>query len=55
MTSEALTERARKAARARWGRKRTLRLDTLPEPVRRAIEAMVAAEEQAQEREKAAA
>lgn len=44
-------DRARRAARAKWGRRRHVRLDTLPEPVRAAIEAMIAAEELARERE----
>lgn len=40
-------------ARNRWGRKRTLRLDEIGEPVRSAIEALIAAEQHAQEREQA--
>ena len=41
----------RKAMRARWGPRRILRLDELSEPIRAAIEAMVAAEANAQARE----
>lgn len=40
-------------ARRRWGPPRILRLDTLPVSVRAAIEAMVAAEEAARQREAA--
>ena len=40
-------------ARRKWGRQRVLRLDTLAEPVRRAIEALISAEQRAQEREAA--
>lgn len=47
------SEAGRIAARQRWGRRRTLRLDTLPEPVRSAIEALIAAEERAEAREAA--
>lgn len=45
-------ESGRDGARRRWGpRPRLLRLDALPEPVRAAIEAMVAAEANARARE----
>lgn len=50
-TQAILSEAGRLAARARWGRRRHVKLTELPEPVRRAIEAMVAAEESARERE----
>jgi hypothetical protein len=43
----------RAGMRSRWGRQRILRLDSLPEPVRAAIEAMVAAEAAARAREAA--
>lgn len=46
-----LSEAGRIAARKRWGRRRHVNLTEVPEPVRRAIEAMLIAEEQAQERE----
>lgn len=43
----------RLGARAKWGPKRVLRLDTLPDPVRAAILAMVDAEAHARAREAA--
>ena len=46
-----LVEAGRRGMRSRWGPRRVLRLDTLPEPIRAAIEAMVAAEANAQARE----
>ena len=44
-------EFGRQGARRRWGPPRVLRLDTLPESVRAAIEAMVTAEANARARE----
>lgn len=43
----------RLGARRRWGAPRVLRLDTLPDPVRAAIVAMVDAEARARAREAA--
>jgi hypothetical protein len=43
----------REGARRRWGRQRTLRLDELPESIRLAVEALVAAEQAAKAREAA--
>ena len=48
-----LVEAGRRGMRSRWGPRRVLRLDTLPSPVRAAIEAMVNAEQAAREREAA--
>lgn len=45
-----LSEAGRIAARQRWGRRRHVRLDTLPEPVRRAVEALIETEAAAQQR-----
>jgi hypothetical protein len=53
LSEQILSEAGRIAARRRWGRQRVLRLDTLPESVRSAIEALIAAEERAQAREAA--
>lgn len=41
----------RAGMRARWGRRRTLRLDEVSEPIRAAIEALLSAEEAARARE----
>jgi len=51
----ALVAAGKAGMRARWGRRRHLRLDELSEPVRSAIEALIAAEENAREREAAKA
>ena len=44
-------ERGRIGARRKWGRRRHVNLTELPEPVRRAVEALIEAEEAAQRRE----
>ena len=53
MSDPIMVEAGRHMARKRWGRRRTLRLDQLPESVRSAIEALLSAEERAQTREAA--
>ena len=48
-----LVASGKRGAALRWGRRKTLRLDVLPESVRGAIDALLAAEEQARAREAA--
>jgi hypothetical protein len=53
LTREEFVEAGRRGAKKRWGRRRHLNLTELPESVRSAIEALIAAEERAQAREAA--
>ena len=48
-----LVASGKRGAAQRWGRRRTLRLDALPESVRVAIEALLSAEANAEAREAA--